>query len=49
MGQLDSIEINELFFTGLITALIPAYFSEGVDSTVESIKVYIYSAGRLTK
>jgi hypothetical protein len=47
MGQLDSIELNELFFMGLIVALLPAYASEGIDATVESIKVYVYSAGRI--
>ena len=44
MGQLDSIEINELFFTGLICALLPAYVAEDIESTIENIKAYVYSA-----
>jgi hypothetical protein len=46
MGQLDSIEINELFFTGLLCALVPAYAAEEIESTIENIKAYVYSATR---
>jgi len=47
MGQLDSIEINELFFMGLVVSTAPAYFAEELDSVVESVKVYIYTAGSI--
>jgi hypothetical protein len=46
VGQLDSIEINELFFTGLLCALVPAYAAEEIESMIENIKAYVYSATR---
>jgi hypothetical protein len=48
MGQLDSIEINELFFTGLLCALVPAYAAEEIESTIENVKAYVYSAARVS-
>jgi len=41
MGQLDTLEISNLYLLGLLCATLPAYL--GIDSVVENIKLYIYS------
>ncbi|HVW94850.1 MAG TPA: hypothetical protein VHA56_02645 [Mucilaginibacter sp.] len=44
MGQLDQIELNELFFIGYFVSIIPVYVSGGLESTLENVKIYIFSA-----
>lgn len=44
MGQLDAVEINELFFLGLLCSILPSYLSADIEATIENVKPYIYSS-----
>jgi hypothetical protein len=44
MGQLDPVEINETFLSGFLCSIAVGYVALGIESTIESLKMYIISS-----
>jgi hypothetical protein len=44
MGQLDPVEINETFLSGFLCSIAVGYVALGIESIIESLKMYIISS-----